>query len=157
RGLVGLSAATSGRAPSTSVALPMKTSPAPSPGTGSRSTRTRITSTSSRAQPVTAIDPATPAVPSVGESNDPFGVTPAPAGIVVRLTEIGPGLLFVPVNARAIVPAVVPENGRPGTNRIVIVNVAGPLPDGGETWIHGTLGVAVQVELPAPACEMRTV
>ena len=73
-GADGKAAWTSGRAPSTSAALPINTrDPAGSPETASRQIRTRLTFTSSSAQPVTATDPLRPVALSDGVSKNPDG------------------------------------------------------------------------------------
>src|SRR5215472_12588249 len=86
---------TSGRAPSTNVAYPIKISPAGSPATASRYTATCDTPTSSSAQPVTAIAPDTSVRSFDGVSTIPNGAAdPDPA---CATTNVRPPIASVAV------------------------------------------------------------
>src|SRR5215831_7508515 len=78
-------ACTSGRAPSTIVALPMNTSVALSPAIGSRYTAKRDTPTSSSAHPVTAIAPLTSVALSAGVSIVPNGAADDDPACAIRI------------------------------------------------------------------------
>src|SRR5258706_10637624 len=132
----------------------MKTStPGASPATGSRRIRIPVTSTSSRAQPVTAIDPTTPVAPSVGVSKLPKG--PADVVNTVSVAAIVPVALLAPTNVSVMLPVC--EAARPRASCVETVSVAEPLPAAGDTTSHGDVEVAVQVTVPAPVCVRRTV
>src|SRR5262249_13120287 len=155
-GTVGLTPATSGRAPSTSTASPMNTRSFPSPVTGSRMTRTRVTPISSSVQPDTAIDPATPVAPSSGVSTAPVGGVPVFARTVLSPTDSGPAVPTAPVSVNVTVPLYLPFGRSPAANFTPTVRIAEPVPDAGVTVIQGWLAVAVQLTLPTPFCESRT-
>jgi hypothetical protein len=107
----------------------------------------------SRAQPVTATDPARGVESPVGVSIVPKGGdTAAVAGTSVNATTIGPAVSVVPVREREMVPVTVPDRGRLGSNFIATVNGVDNEPDAGVTVSHGVSGVAVHV---APAIEFR--
>src|SRR5687767_9628777 len=147
----------SGRAPSTKTPVPIGISPAASPATGSRTIRIWLTSMSSIAQPVTAIEPVTPTTPSAGVSSAPVAAAAVPSGMMLRPIVTGPAPAPAPVNARLTAPAIVPAPGRPAIEITLTLNVALPEPAAGDTVTHGTLGVAVQVTVPLPDCDSRTV
>src|SRR4051812_47301073 len=111
----------------------MKIWAAPSPATGSRMIRSRVTSTSSIAHPVTGIDPVTPVVPSVGVSKAPKGAAVAPLDSVLSDTATGPGEFPAPSNANVIAPLAVPAAATVLANETLIVSVAEPVPDAGDT------------------------
>src|SRR5215204_625866 len=133
----------------------MKISAVPSPATGLRTIRTWVVATSSSAHPVTAIEPATPLVLSMGVSREPMGGLEEPLGIVCSVTVIGPAEFDAPTNDNVTVVAWVAAS--PGANFAEIVSSAEPLPDVGETSTHdGAFDAAVQDAAVVPACVSRT-
>src|SRR5262245_41242986 len=108
----------------------------------------RVTCTSSSTQPVTPSDPATPIVPSAGVSNEPNGAAAVAVEIALRVTAIGPTPLTAPLRPIEIDPVCVAA--MPAWNRTEMSSVVVPVPDVGDTTSQGTLGVAVQVTVPAP-------
>ena len=113
---------------------------------------TRITCSTSSAQPVTAIEPATPAVPFVGESNEPNGGDEAASTWSVTL--IGPTALPAPVSVMVMEPDWVAI--RPAVNCVDTVSVAVPVPEAGDTTSHGWFDAAVHVTVPPPLSIRRT-
>src|SRR5262245_37931653 len=115
--------------------------------TGSRKMRTVATSMSSIAQPVTAIDPATPVMPSVGVSNTPIGAVDVPFGVMVKVTLMVAGATAVgaPVNVIVTEPLTVPDAGSPAAGCTPIERDAGIVLEFGVTVIQGWFGVAIQM------------
>src|SRR3954466_9629842 len=132
----------SGRAPSTSTAVPIGTSaPAGSPATGARRTRTGVTSRSSIPPPVTASEPVTPVVLLTGVSKLPNGAADWLFVTKRSVVAIGPGALPAPPNVSVIAPDCVVVS--PAANWVPTVSVADPDPDAGVTVSQGWLDEAV--------------
>src|SRR5215204_6956197 len=132
----------------------MKISAVPSPATGLRTIRTWVVATSSSAHPVTAIEPATPLVLSMGVSREPMGGLEEPLGIVCSVTAIGPAEFDAPTNDNVMAAVWVATS--PGANFAEIVRSAEPLPDDGETTTQGAFDDAVQDAALLPVCASRT-
>src|SRR5262245_56623092 len=138
----------SGRASSTSTAVPMKIRADPSLPTGSLKISTFRTPRSSIAQPVTATEPVTPVALFSGESIAPAGTVDD--AIVVRVIPIDADVFDEPVNANDTVSLLTPDAGSALSNFTPTVKVAGPVPEVGLTVIQGLFGVAVHVTVPVP-------
>src|SRR5439155_10212164 len=68
---------------------------------------------------------------------------------------LGHAVFAAPANVAVTLP--VGDATRPAANCVETVNVAGPVPDAGETASHGVVAAAVHVTVPAPVCTRRTV
>src|ERR1043166_7630910 len=110
---------------------------------------------SSSAHPVTATEPASPALPLAGVSNAPNGAAAAEGAIEFSVTVIGPTAPPAPV--RLIDTAVACAGASPGANSTENVSVAEPLPDVGVTCSHDGSAPIDQAIAGLPVCVMRTV
>src|SRR5689334_18145807 len=134
------------RAPSTGVAVPMKTLPfdddAGSPAIGSRQIATLVMPMSSTTQPVTGSAPTTPVELSTGVSRKPRGAVVAAMTLSCTGTVIGefgtPGAVIV-----SVAVFVVPFGYDPALTETL--NVPLPLPDAGVIVSHVWSDVTVHV------------